>query len=417
MDRKKVVVFGLGKIYKMFLEVYDDSKIEIIALSDNNSSLLQTLKESGRAAVNPAGICDLQFDYVIVTSSYFEEIKEQLKEYGVLEECILNFYELSKKMDNTSRGGIALRKLLLFPFSFNCSYKQELEQIRTIGERNLFLNARNFINYIKNRKLDSLEEAEFQVFSQFGEDGIIQWLIHNVVIQNKTFVEFGVEDYTEANTRFLLMNNNWSGLVMDGSEENINQLAKWNCLWKYDLSIKAAFITKGNINKLITDAGFKGDIGILSIDLDGNDYWILNAIDCVSPRILICEYNSIYGNEQKVCVPYDKEFVRSRVHYSNLYWGASIAAFCEWAENNNYYYMGSNSAGNNAFFVRKDCISADKVPPYANIYVESKYRESRGRDGELTYKRGQERLECIKDMQLFHISTGCLETIAHIYKI
>ena len=72
MDRKKVVVFGLGKIYKMFLEVYDDSKIEIIALSDNNSSLLQTLKESGRAAVNPAGICDLQFDYVIVTSSYFE---------------------------------------------------------------------------------------------------------------------------------------------------------------------------------------------------------------------------------------------------------------------------------------------------------------------------------------------------------
>ena len=71
MDRKKVVVFGLGKIYKMFLEVYDDSKIEIIALSDNNSSLLQTLKESGRAAVNPAGICDLQVDYVIVTSSYF----------------------------------------------------------------------------------------------------------------------------------------------------------------------------------------------------------------------------------------------------------------------------------------------------------------------------------------------------------
>lgn len=80
-------------------------------------------------------------------------------------------------------------------------------------------------------------------------------------------------------------------------------------------------------------------------------------------------------------------------------------------------YMGSNSAGNNAFFVRKDCISAEKVPPCANIYVESKYRESRGRDGELTYKRGQERLECIKDMQLFHISTGCLETIAHIYKI
>lgn len=79
--------------------------------------------------------------------------------------------------------------------------------------RNLFLSAKIFINAVCDKKIDSLEEVEFQVYSQFGEDGIIQWLIHNVAIEDKTFVEFGVEDYTEANTRFLLMNNNWSGFV------------------------------------------------------------------------------------------------------------------------------------------------------------------------------------------------------------
>lgn len=404
----------MGKIYKAFLELYDSSKMDIIALSDNNYSLLNNLKVNNKTIVIPEKITELQFDYVIITSSYFEEIINQLKGYGIKHDNILNFYDLYQKIDNTG-GNVELINLLNISIPLKGNYKQELERILTIEERNLFLNAKNYINFVKNRKLKSLDEAEFQVFSQFGEDGIIQWLIHNVAIEHRTFVEFGVEDYTEANTRFLLMNNNWSGLVMDGSENNIKQLNKWNYLWKYDLLAKAAFITKDNINKLISDAGYSGDIGLLSIDLDGNDYWVLNAINCVSPRILICEYNNIYGNEEKVCIPYDKEFVRTKAHYSNLYWGASIAAFREWAENNNYYYMGSNSAGNNAFFVRKDCISADRIPKNANIFVESKYRESRDKNGKLTYKRGCERLECIKEMQLFNISTNCLETIEHIY--
>lgn len=293
----------------------------------------------------------------------------------------------------------------------------EIRELRHVQEKELFLCAKNFINNNVDRKIQSLEEVEFQVFSQFGEDGIIQWLIHNTDIKNKTFVEFGVEDYTEANTRFLLMNNNWSGLVMDGSEANMNRLKNWECLWKYDLTAVTAFITRDNINELIANAGFKEDIGILSIDLDGNDWWILNAIKCVSPRILICEYNNIFGASKKVTIPYDAEFFRTEKHYSNLYWGCSIAAFCGWAEQNGYYYMGSNSAGNNAFFVRKDCISPDRIPGRADIFVESKYRESRNEKGRLTYLRGADRLKCIKDMEVFDIETGCTDTIARIYHL
>lgn len=270
---------------------------------------------------------------------------------------------------------------------------------------------------MRGRKIASLEEVEFQVFSQFGEDGIIQWLLHHVPIEEKTFIEFGVEDYSEANTRFLLMNNNWTGLVMDGSEENISRLNAWKHLWKYDLLTKAVFITKENINSTIVESGVgEGDIGILSIDLDGNDYWILNAIDCVQPRIVICEYNNLFGLEP-VSVPYDETFVRTEKHYSNLYWGASLGAFLKWAEQNGYYYMGSNSAGNNAFFVRKDCISAEMVPANAHIFVESRYRESRGKGGELTYLRGGERLACIKDMELVNVETGRMDTIADIYHL
>lgn len=284
-------------------------------------------------------------------------------------------------------------------------------------ERSLFLNAKCFINAVCDKKIKSLEEVEFQVYSQFGEDGIIQWLIHNVEIEEKTFIEFGVEDYTEANTRFLLMNNNWSGFVMDGSEDNIMQLQKWPNLWKYDLLSKAEFITKDNINQLLRDSGFQGDIGILSIDLDGNDYWILNTIDCVRSRILICEYNSIFGNEKAVSVPYDESFDRTKKHYSNLYWGASIKAYCDWADKNGYYYMGSNSAGNNAFFVRKDCISSDKVPINANVFVPSKYRESRDQEGNLTYLRGNERLKCIREMELLDLKTNQKNSIGNIYKL
>ena len=134
------------------------------------------------------------------------------------------------------------------------------------------MSAKNFINATCNKKVNSLEEVKFQVFSQLGEDGIIQWLFHNVKIKEKIFIEFGVEDYTEANTRFLLKNNNWTDLAMDGSPENIDHLKKWGLMRKYDLQAIDVFIAKDNNTQIVKEAGFEGDLGILSIDLDGNDY-------------------------------------------------------------------------------------------------------------------------------------------------
>src|SRR5215207_8228267 len=113
-------------------------------------------------------------------------------------------------------------------------------------------------------------ENELRVFSQWGEDGIIQFLLRHVEVENKVFVEFGVEDYTEANTRFLLVNDNWSGLVLDSGGENMARVRNSRLYWMYNLKAVRAFVTRDNINPLLAENGVVGEIGLLSIDIDGN---------------------------------------------------------------------------------------------------------------------------------------------------
>lgn len=412
---KKIVIFGLGKMFQSFMKLYDNQKAEILAVCDNNIDKYLYLGKKYKI-IFPAQIKDSGMDYVVVTSSSFDEIKKQLIELGIDENMIIGYSQVYNRLTDVD---VPVMELLKEEFvaALTIQKSENMNSFIKTQEKILFLTAKCYAMHLKDKKIDALEEAEFQVFSQFGEDGIIQWLIHNVELDEKTFVEFGVEDYTEANTKFLLMNNNWTGLVIDGSEENINCLRSWNLLWKYDLTAVAEFITRDNINEIISAAGFGGDIGLLSVDIDGNDYWVLNAITCIKPRIVICEYNNIFGPDEKVSIPYDEKFFRTDKHYSNLYWGASLGAFCDWAERNNYYYIGSNSAGNNAFFVRKDCISKDKIPAKSKEFVSSKYRESRDKNGHLTYLRGKERLEEIKEMELVNIVNGRTETIAGIYQL
>lgn len=102
----------------------------------------------------------------------------------------------------------------------------------------------------------------FKVFSQFDEDGIIQYLINKVPIERKTFVEFGVENYEESNTRFLLLNNHWQGMVLDARASDIHYIQQDKIYWQYDLQAKCTWITRQNINELLRDAGFGEDVGI-----------------------------------------------------------------------------------------------------------------------------------------------------------
>jgi hypothetical protein len=267
--------------------------------------------------------------------------------------------------------------------------------------------------------IKSLHDVEFKVFSQFGEDGIIQYLIQvaKITPEEMTFIEFGVENYLESNTRFLLVNNNWRGLVLDGSEQNINTIKKQDFYWRNDLTALHAWIDRDNINLLLENAGFSGEIGLLSVDIDGNDYWVWQAINVVNPVIVVVEWNSVFGSEAAISIPYDPEFFRSNAHYSNLYYGASISAFEYLGKQKGYSLIGSNSAGNNLFFIRNDRVGSLKPLTAREAYVKSRIREARDPKGNLTYLSNDARFNEIKDMPVVIVATNDCRHLFELEKI
>ncbi|EFF65965.1 hypothetical protein HMPREF7545_1365 [Selenomonas noxia ATCC 43541] len=246
---------------------------------------------------------------------------------------------------------------------------------------------------------------EFKVFSQSGEDGVIQWLIHNIPIQSKRFIEFGVQNYTELKTRFLLMHDNWSGLIMDGSQENMDYVKQDNICWMHDLKPVPAFITAENINTLIRDNGFDGEVGILSIDIDGNDYWVWKAISCVQADIVICGYNSRFGSERAVTIPYDPNFYRTEAHSSNLYFGASIRALTLLGQQKGYALVYGNEIGSNLFFIRRELLN-DVVyeKTVEECYVRAKYRQARDPQGKLMLLSIEDEEKLLEGLSLVDVS-------------
>jgi hypothetical protein len=235
----------------------------------------------------------------------------------------------------------------------------------------------------------------------------------NVVnIKEKTFIEFGVEDFSESNCRYLLTNNNWSGFVIDGSEEKVEKIRKSNYFWRHSLNTLSAFITKENVNDILMKSGFGKNLGVLLIDIDGNDYHIFDEINFFTPSIIICEYNSIFGPERKISVPYAPHFYRILKHYSNLYFGASLSAITYLANKKGYSLAGTNSAGVNAFFLRNDLIS-DKIRPQTaqQAWFPSSFRESRDSEGKLTLLSGDDRLALLKGLPVLNVESGELEEI------
>ena len=315
-----------------------------------------------------------------------------------------------------------LKKILDCALILWCKLKFKLNFFKSIKEiRSDLIKIRESLGRIESRQnwnvhhglfdssyQNNFQYNEFRAFSQWGEDGIIQSLVNSIKIENKVFVEFGVQNYTESNTRFLLCNNNWSGLVIDSSLDNVRYIKQDQIYWKYNLKAECAFIDKDNINKLLVDNGVTGDIGLLSVDIDGNDYWVWEAIDCINPRIVICEYNSLFGNRRKVTIPYDKSFSRDKAHFSYLYYGASIAALNHLAETKDYVLLGSNSAGNNLFFLRKDLVGDRSICSPESAYRKSQFRESRDISGNLSYLDFDARLEQISEMPLYDLELGAL---------
>lgn len=267
---------------------------------------------------------------------------------------------------------------------------------------------REALGRIECRQLSAVDDPmlsrnEFRVFSQWGEDGIIQLLLRQIGPVPEIFVEFGVEDYTEANTRFLLVNNNWSGLVIDGSEDNVARIKKQAISWQHSLTAVRAFITRENINRILAENGIGNEVGLLSIDIDGNDYWVWEAIT-LNAAIVVIEYNHRFGAGRAVTVPYREDFFRTTAHHSNVYYGASLRALCLLGKRKGYAFVGCNSAGNNAFFVRRDLLPARmREVPVEEGFRSARFREARGKDGRLLFLSPAEEAKILESLPLIEI--------------
>jgi hypothetical protein len=314
---------------------------------------------------------------------------------------------------NAPQNYMALSKVIE-TFRMMRQVARDLEQLRLAVGR---VEARQVAGNLGSGdgRADKLSTKEFQVFSQWGEDGIIAHLVDKAGVSNKVFLEFGVENYREANTRFLLQHRQWSGLVIDGAVENIESIKRDPIFWKFNLKAEAAFVDRESINRIIEQNGLQGRIGLLSVDIDGNDYWVWEAISQVDPDIVVVEYNGLFGAKEKIVVPYAPRFMRGQAHYSHLYFGASLAALTELGAKKGYSLVGTNSNGCNGFFVRNSQMNGLKSLTAEEAYHPPSFREARDKSGNLSYLSASEGLQSIGSLPVIDLADKKEKSIGSLF--
>ena len=202
-----------------------------------------------------------------------------------------------------------------------------------------------------------LDKYEYSIFSQNGEDGILRHLFAEIGFSSRKFLEFGFEG-KENNSLRLILKEGFSGVFIDGSKSAVAQFKKAaNAFGITDVKAVNAFINLENIELLIKDSGLLGEIDLLSIDVDGNDYWFWERLTIISPRVVVIEYNASLGPELSLTIPYEPTFNRIEKHATGFYHGASLAALERLGKRKGYNLIGCDEMGVNAFFVRDDCMT------------------------------------------------------------
>jgi hypothetical protein len=319
---------------------------------------------------------------------------------------------------NLLRKGAKRIKQSLLAHSFNLHPQSNDALLFAVGQAGISAN-RNRYDHVC-----SLWDIDYRVFSQFGDDGIIDFLCSRLLLHKPVFIEIGTGDYVESNTRFLYQLRTTKGLIIDCdpslAEESQGRLGSF--FWKGEFIPRSAFVTLDNVRSLIH--GFE-DSDLLSLDIDGNDYWVLSVLlRDLQPKILIVEFNAYFGSQEAVTTPYDPNFVRSHYHYSHLVFGASLKAFC-CLTSTNYCFLGTNLHCNNAYFIRRDFVHFLPVsfhmpdPEFLDEFTQNFTREARNENGSLSFVTHTTRLNIIKESILVDLSSNPPEerSVADIYGI
>jgi hypothetical protein len=196
---------------------------------------------------------------------------------------------------------------------------------------------------------ERLTAQRFGLQSQGDEEGILLALLHAGGGRTRRFVELGCGG-NGGNSGLLASELGWNGLMVDAREDPVAE-----CRLRFSsdrVTVAQHWITRENVNDIIREHGLAGEVDVLSIDIDGNDYWVWEALAEASPRVVVIEYNARFGPERAVVVPYDPAFDRRGGPKS--YFGASLSALAKLAERKGYRLVTTEPGGANAFFVRDD---------------------------------------------------------------
>ena len=263
------------------------------------------------------------------------------------------------------------------------------------------------------KNVKKIIETDLKIYSQNGEDGIIDYLLFSLNIEKPKFIEIGVGDYSESNTRFFFERTSGDGLIIDIIDDFEKKVKENVKIWKGNLKILQQNIDANNILDTLKNNNFSQKIDLLSLDIDGIDYWILKELPKNFCKILVAEYNPYFGDKFKITVPNIKNFNRSSYHYSNLCFGASLPALIDLLKTKGMDFVGTNLFKNNAFFVNNDFVkmlNLEKINELdLKLYVNANFRESRNISGSMSYIDPKNVLNQIKDCKIIDLSNSINE--------
>lgn len=205
----------------------------------------------------------------------------------------------------------------------------------------------------------NIKDSGFRVYSQFEEDGIILYVLSMIGFKSKRVVEMCCGSGDECMATNLILNHGFDGYLFDGNQDNISRAegffkSKKDCLL-YSPVLTYGWITVENVNELLIKSGCAGEVDLFSLDIDGNDYWIWNAINAINPRLLVFETHNIIPSDRSLTIEYQEDFdCWSKIGPEQDYRGVSLLAMQKLCKERGYRMIGAHRHGFNVFFLRQD---------------------------------------------------------------
>ena len=263
-----------------------------------------------------------------------------------------------------------------------------------------------------------LWDAEVKVFSQNGEDGILNYICDVLDMGKPSVIEIGAGNFQECNTRYLAEHRSANVLAVDSRPDLQTTIELLPVSLKTNVLYQTCWVTTKNINQIIGKAkNLFGEVDILSLDIDGNDYWVLKEANLIGIKVIVVEFNPLLSRTLPVSVPRNEAFDRTTEHFSWLYYGANLQAFMYLLGERGFSFIGTSRHGSNAFFVAQELENnfALNFKELA-LYTDVRSRESRGKTGELTFVSGQDRVKLIEEMQVINVLNGEILQILECWK-